>query len=253
MKLGAQYFTIREFCQSLEDFDASCKKVADMGYSIVQLSGIGDFSGEDIRKILDKYNLKVVATHRPADKYLSDIEGEIAFHKAIGCDVCGIGSMPGFSADNETVDNFVEKFTPVAKALSEAGLTFGFHNHALELRKENGKFVFDIISERMAGTGFKYILDVYWLAFAGINPAKFIEERGNDVACVHLKDLKVVDNEVTFAEVGSGNLNWQEIIESCEKAGVEYALVEQDSCDGDPFCSLKISFDYIEKNFPHII
>ena len=50
MKLGAQYFTIREFCQSLEDFDASCKKVADMGYSIVQLSGIGDFSGEDIRK-----------------------------------------------------------------------------------------------------------------------------------------------------------------------------------------------------------
>ena len=252
MNIGAQYFTIRDFCKSLEDFDLSCKKVSDIGYKTIQLSGIGDFSAEDIKPIVDKYNLKVVATHRPPDKYLNDVEGEIAFHKTLGCDICGIGSMPGFSASNEAVDNFVEKFTPVVKRLSDEGLTFGFHNHALEFRKENGKFVFDILTERMASPNFKYILDVYWLAFAGIDPARFIEERAESVACVHLKDLKVVDNETAFAEVGCGNLDWSEIISACERANVEYALVEQDICDTDPFGCLKTSYDYIMSEFPRL-
>lgn len=224
-----------------------------MGYTTVQLSGIGDFSAEEIKPIVDKYNLKVVATHRPPDKYLEDIEGEIKYHKALGCKICGIGSMPGFSASNEAVDNFVQKFTPVAKRLKEEGLEFGFHNHALEFRKEEGKFVFDILTERMAGTGFKYILDVYWLAIAGLDPARFIKERGDMVACVHLKDLAIKDNGAVFCEVGSGNLNWKEIIDVCNEVKIEYGLVEQDVCETDPFGCLKTSYDYIAKNFPEIL
>ena len=35
------------------------------------------------------------------------LESEIEFHKTLGCKVCGIGSMPGFDAKPETIDNFV--------------------------------------------------------------------------------------------------------------------------------------------------
>ena len=67
---------------------------------------------------------------------------------------------------------------------------------------------------------------------------------------VFFKDLKIADNQPHFAEIGQGNLEWDEIISACEEAGVEYALVEQDSCDGDPFDSLKISYDFLkEKGF----
>lgn len=253
MKTGAQYFTIRDFCKTIEDFDASCKKIADLGYKAVQLSGIGDFAAEDIKPIVDKYDLKVVCTHRPPDKYLGDIDAEIAYHKMLDCDICGIGSMPGFSASIEAVDSFVEKFTPVAKKLSDEGLTFAFHNHALEFRKEDGRFVFDILTERMKDTGLKCILDVYWLAVAGLDPAKFIRDRADMIACVHLKDLKVVDNETAFAELGEGNLNWAEIIAACEDAGIEYGLVEQDICEEDPFLCLKTSYEYIEANFPQLL
>ena len=244
IKIGAQYYTIKDFCQTLEDFDASCKKVADIGYKYIQLSGIGNFEAKDIKPIIDKYGLKVVCTHRPAVNYLENLDKEIEFHKTLGIKICGLGCMPDFNAKPETLKKFVENFTSVAEKLAENGLIFAYHNHAFEFEKVDGKYAFDIITE--ASTNFKFILDVYWLAIAGINPAKFIKKYADTIACVHFKDLKIVDNGPTYAEVGNGNLEWDEIIASCEEVGVEYALVEQDACDGDPFDSLKISYDFLK-------
>lgn len=244
--IGAQYYTIRDYCQTLEELDASCKKVSDIGYKTVQLSAIGNFSGSDVRKILDKYSLKAVCTHRPPDNYLNDIDGEIKYHKAIGCNVCGIGAMPGFNAKEKTINEFAQNFSTVCKKLNEAGLIFAYHNHAFEFEKVNGKYVFDIIDEGMNAENFKFILDVYWLSVAGINPAKFIREHKGKIECVHFKDMKIVEGTPKFAEVGCGNLDWDDIINACEEADVKYALVEQDSCDGDPFVSLSKSYSFLK-------
>ncbi len=244
--IGAQYYTIREMCQTLEDFDASCKKVADIGYKTVQLSGIGDFEACDIKKILDKYSLKVICTHRAPANYIENIEKEIDFHKTLGIKICGIGSMPGFNTKIETIEEFVKKFKPVTERLEKEGLVFAYHNHAFEFEKINGKYAFEVITEKMASDNFKFILDVYWLSYAGINPAKFIREHAGNIACVHFKDLKIKENTPVYAEVGQGNLDWDDIILACKEAGVENALVEQDSCDGDPFDSLKISYEFLK-------
>lgn len=244
-RIGAQYFTIREYCQTLEDFEESCRKVSEIGYQVVQLSGIGDFSAEDVKVILDKYELTCACTHRAPLNYLENIEKEIEFHKIIGCKVCGLGSMPGFNAKVETVDDFVEKFGPVCEKLAEHGLIFAYHNHAFEFEKRNGKYVFEDIMERMPYNNFKLILDVYWLAFAGMNPAEFIRENSNRIACIHFKDLKIVDNTPKFAEIGQGNLNWDEVIEASHASEALYALVEQDRCDGDPFEALQTSYGYL--------
>jgi hypothetical protein len=39
MEIGAQFYTVRQQCQNLEDFALSLKKVADIGYRTVQISG----------------------------------------------------------------------------------------------------------------------------------------------------------------------------------------------------------------------
>ena len=44
-----------------------------------------------------------------------------------------------------------------------------------------------------------------------------------------------------FAEVGEGNLNWTSILDACKEADVEWYIVEQDTCQRDPFESLGIS------------
>jgi len=244
--IGAQYYTIRDFCQTLEDFRESCRKVRDIGYKVVQLSGIGDFDGKDVKSILDEFGLICACTHRPPQNYLENIEKEIEFHKTIGCKVCGIGAMPGFNGDAETVEKFVNNFKPVIEKLWENGLIFAYHNHAFEFEKIDGKYVFDIITEGMNHDGFKYILDVYWLSFAGVNPVKFINEHKDNIACVHFKDLKVKNSTPVFAEIGNGNLDWDEIIKACDESEAEYALVEQDICEGNPFDSLEISYNYLK-------
>jgi sugar phosphate isomerase/epimerase len=50
-----------------------------------------------------------------------------------------------------------------------------------------------------------------------------------------------------MTEVGEGNLNWQEIIKACIEIGVEWAMVEQDVCQRDPFESLSISLRNLKK------
>jgi len=246
--IGAQYFTIREHCQTLKDFEESCRRVSAMGYQVIQLSGIGDFTAEEIKPILDKYHLTCACTHRAAQKYLENLEEEIAFHKKLGCKVCGLGSMPAFNAKKETVDDFAKTFGPVCEKLAKEGLTFAYHNHAFEFEKRDGRYVLEELFEKMPYDNFKLILDVYWIAFAGINPAEFIRKYQDKIACIHFKDLKVADgNKVTYAEVGCGNLNWNEIIRASMESSADYALVEQDECDGDPFEALKTSYEYLQK------
>lgn len=247
LKIGAQYYTIRDYCKTIEDFDLSCKKVSEMGYKAVQLSGIGDFSAEEIKPIIEKYGLYVVCTHRGADKYLNEIGKEIEFHKAIGCNILGLGSMPGGKIEEGTIDEFVKNFKPVIEKINAAGLTFAYHNHAFEFQKIGGKHVFDIICEKLGNVPFKLILDVYWLAFAGIDPAKFIRKHKENIACVHFKDLSVTGNMQFFAPVGEGNLDWGDIIAACDEAGIEYALVEQDNCyEDDPFDCLERSYNFLK-------
>lgn len=65
---------------------------------------------------------------------------------------------------------------------------------------------------------------------------------------LHYKDYKV--NEETrrtgeYTEIGNGNLDWDLITAAGEKAGSLYAIVEQDTCPGNPFNSLKISYDFL--------
>ena len=246
-RIGAQYYTIRDFCQTLDDFEKSCEKVSKIGYKTVQLSAIGDFDPNDIKTILDKNNLKAVCTHRPADNYLNNIEKEIEFHKIIGCDVAGLGAMPYGEATSGSVKRFIEEFSPVAERLGSEGLTFAYHNHCWEFMKEDGRFIMDMMLGGFKSENLKLILDVYWLAYAGINPAKFIRAYGDRLACIHFKDLKIDWHKQKFAEIGYGNLDWDEIIAACDDSEAKYALVEQDVCDDNPFVCLERSYKFLSQ------
>ena len=240
-RIGAQYFTIRDFCRDKKGFDESCRRVAEIGYKTVQLSGIGDFEPEFIKEVLDTYGLEAVCTHRPFADFEENFDELVKYHNVTGCRYAGLGCMPGFSSEPEVIDAFVKKYRPIAKRLADSGLTLTYHNHAFEFEKINGRYVFDIIAESV--DNMEFILDVYWLSYAGINPVKFIEKYKGKIACVHFKDIAVYKNQIEMAEVMEGNIDWDDVIRACINADVKYAFVEQDVCRRDPFESLKISYD----------
>ena len=60
-RIGAQLYTVREHCTTLEDFALTLRKVADIGYRTVQISGTCAFDPVWLGEELKKYeNRKIV-------------------------------------------------------------------------------------------------------------------------------------------------------------------------------------------------
>ena len=46
MHIGAQFYTLRDHCKTLEDFSESLRKVKEIGYDYVQISGVCPYEPE---------------------------------------------------------------------------------------------------------------------------------------------------------------------------------------------------------------
>ena len=249
-RIGAQLYTVRDFTKTIEEFDETCRRIRDIGYQIVQISGT-NLPADEMKSILDKYRLEVVTTHRSFEGFLENLDEIIDYNQTLGCRLCGIGSLPwGIRANPTAVKQFVKDADRVSGELKQAGMLFGYHHHSFEFAKLEGVRTIDRLIEDTDPEAFRFIVDTYWLQVGGVNPADFITGLGNRAMAVHLKDLSInpeQDFAQEMAEVGQGNLDWNGILNSCQNAGVSWALVEQDVCKEDPFQSLRISYEFLKR------
>ena len=70
MKIGAQFYTIRDYCKTLADLDESMKKVADIGYKHIQLSGVCAYEADWMAERLAAYGLAADITHFSYDRII---------------------------------------------------------------------------------------------------------------------------------------------------------------------------------------
>ena len=243
MRIGAQLYTVRDFCKNTEGLAESLKRIADIGYKTVQVSGTCDFEPEWLKAELDKNGLECVLTHTPADKLKSDTDGVARDHDIFGCGYVGLGCY-GFSGDApKGSDDFIDEYGPVAKRLRENGKYFMYHNHDGEFRKENGRLIIERLAEGIPARDMGFTLDTFWIQAGGGDPAQWIEKLSGRVPCIHLKDYAYGRK---MAVIGEGNINFDRVFEKAEKAGTEYMLVEQDDCNGeDPFKCLADSYRHL--------
>lgn len=247
MVIGAQLYTVRQFTKTLEDFAETLKKVADIGYTTVQVSGTCAFEADWLRDRLSETGLSCVITHTNPTAILEETEKVCRDHDVFGCRNIGIGIMPGAQATDGRYEQFVENYLPAAKKMQECGHKLFYHNHALEFeRSADGRVFMERFLEDFSPELLGITFDTYWAQFAGADPAAWIERLKGRVECIHLKDLAVVGNTQRMAPVGGGNMNFDRILAAAEKASAEYLLVEQDDCYGeDPFDCLKKSYQYL--------
>lgn len=243
MKIGAQFYTIREFCKTTEGLAESLKKVADIGYTTVQISGTCEYEAEWLKEQLDKNGLQCVLTHIPSEKLINEPEKVAKDHEIFGCDHVGLGWY-GFNDTDCRVCDFVEKYKSVAERIKAAGKYFMYHNHDTEFRKEDGIVILEKLSNIFTPEEMGFTVDTYWVQRGGGDPAQWIEKLKGRVPCIHLKDYAY---EAKMAVVGEGNINFDRVFEKAESAGTKYMLVEQDDCNGeDPFDCLKRSYQYLK-------
>jgi len=250
-KLAAQLYTIRDYTKTTADFRASMKKVADIGYTAVQVSGIGPIPHEEVKAVCDANGLKICITHVGFDYLRDDTDAAIAQHKLWDCPNVAVGSMPGQYREGGTASfkQFAKDATEVGRRLADADLTFSYHNHSFEFVKfGHGPAAptgLDIIYDESDPRYLKAEIDTYWIQHGGGDVIAWIKKVSGRMPVVHFKDMVMHEGQQTMAEIGEGNLNWPGIIAACEEAGVEWYCVEQDVCPDDPMDSIRASQKFV--------
>lgn len=253
MKIGAQMYSVHDFTKTLEGFSESLKKIADIGYTSVQVSGTCAYEPEWLCDELKKNGLTCDLTHVPFDKVVENPEKAVADHKIFGCKYIGLGSMPGLwdsVNENKTAywHTFKEKALPALEILKANGAYYMYHNHAKEYDLVEGMRAMDFLKDEFPADLMGFTLDTHWIVRGGEDPVEEFKRFKGRIPCVHYKDLITMpDGEERFAPVGHGTLDFEKIIQTSLDLGVEFAFVEQDNSYGeDPFENLKKSYDYLK-------
>ncbi len=242
--IGAQLFTLRDTMKTPDEMATTLKQVADIGYTTVQASGIGEIDPAELVKITDDNGLRIVVSHMGWDRFLNDLDGVIETHETWKCPHTAIGGLPGDYHSEDGLKRFIDELAPIAERLVAEGLDFSYHNHSHELVQLGDSTWLAELYARVDGDMLKAEIDTYWIQHGGGDPAQWLRDCAGREPVIHLKDMIITsDREQRFAEIGEGNLNWPAILEAAQESGVEWYLVEQDqSYERDPFESLAISY-----------
>ena len=260
MKIGAMLYNLKDYCKTPEEVSVALRRVAEMGYTAVQICGLCPCDPAWLRAELDKNGLEAPLTHTPYRRVLSETEQVIREHTILGCDYIGIGCLADMfiKGDLDFVQEtrervakaFLQDAAPVIKAIKADGKLFMYHNHDLEYTTlVDGKPWIERLAEYFAPDELGFTLDVYWVAAAGADVVKEIDRYAGRLPCVHLKDMKFDgDGTRRCTWCGDGVLDFVAFKAALERAGTKYAFIEQDRTypdEPDPFVCLEKSLRYL--------
>ena len=260
-QFGLQLYSVRDHMTDEAGIKETFLTLAQMGYTYGQTAGTYDFiTPEKFAQYAREAGIEICGTHYNWDRIRNDVEGTVAYHKALGTNNVGIGGMPGTAIANvDTLNAFINEFNACAKKYAEYGMKLTYHNHSFEFKKlEDGRTLFDHLMEKFDKENISFVLDTYWLQHGGKDIREMIETLAGRVDILHIKDmeachpLKIGETTVNvpfITEIGSGNLNFKSIIATAEACGVKYIVVEDDrAVDVGSFDAVKKSADYIKAN-----
>lgn len=249
-QVAAQLYTVRNYLKTPKEIEKTIKKIRQIGYFAVQISGMGPIPEMNLMKILNDYDLICCATHEPADQILNEPGKVIERLEKLKCKYTAY-PYPANIIFNSVKDlkQFANKLNSAGKVFYNSGKVLTYHNHHVEFQKIDGK---TILEQLFSETNPHYLqgeIDTYWVQYGGGNPTDWCNRLKNRLPLIHLKDYKINrEHNIDYAEIGYGNLNWKAIISAAEKSGCKWFIVEQDTCPGNPIESLRKSFNYIKEN-----
>lgn len=253
MKLGAQFYSIRDNTTTPEDLRKTFEKIKNIGYDNAQMSAICKIEAEKLKDYSEEFQLPIVCTHSPFDRIINDTDNLIKEHKIYGCPTIGLGAMPQeYQKTSEGLKAFISALkVPIQKIRSE-GLRFAYHNHAFEFDPIDSKLPFDVLIEEL--TDMDFIIDTYWVKYAGYDYMHYIKKLGSDrVKNVHFKDMLTAPKG-DICHCGQGVIDFGPLVKLCNELGIVNALVEQDNApdSGDSINQMKLSYENLKKHFKEI-
>ena len=239
MQVALELYTVRD--ETVRDFAGTLRRVAQIGYSGVEFAGYGNLTAQEMSALLAETGLLPVSTHLGLDALQdSQLEASIRYCLDIGCSFIVLPSLANEWRTREGIQALAPRLNAIGQRCQEHGITFAYHNHDFEFTRVDEVYLLDYLLQATDASLVKIELDVYWVAYAGLDPVSYLHTLGNRVVLLHLKDM-AADRSMT--EVGKGTLDMQQICAFAQNRGL-WGIVEHDHPQIPSLESAKISLEY---------
>ena len=227
--IALQLYTVRN--ETARDFAGTLRKVADIGYTAVELAGHGGLTASEARTVLDECGLRAVSAHIPVASFESRLEEALAEAVTLGCNYVVVPYLPAERRGADQIAGLAALLNRAGGAAKQAGLVLAYHNHDFEYQPLSGTTGETLLDYLIANTDPELVafeLDVFWSKVAGVDPIVELSRLSGRVPLLHLKDYTGQTSAESAAPVGAGDLPWPEIVIAANAAGVAWGIVEQD-------------------------
>lgn len=227
--LALQMYTLRNV-GTLEQQLAVAQK---SGFSAVELVGTQDVSAEQMKELLKKYQLSVTSDHVQLADLRHNLAEIVAFNKAVGNKVLVMPylQLPDRPNSAEGWKKLAHELNSIGAQVRKQGMELAYHNHDFEMKTFNGKTALEILFDNTAPQNLKMELDVAWVQRGGQDPVRLLNKYHGRIYAIHAKDnagIGVRNDEMNFAQAGSGLVAWNEVLPAAVKADTRWFIVEHD-------------------------
>lgn len=236
-EIGLQLYSLRD--ETKKDFRGTLAKVAQMGYKGVEFAGYGGLKPAEMAQVLKDNGLSAWGSHIGAlPKTEKELDAEIEMALAVGNKylICPYHKMECRS----DALKLAEIMNETAAKLRPHGIRLGYHNHAHEFVVSEGEIMMETLLKNTEADIFAEF-DVFWVAYAGYDPVRFIKKYAGRQPLMHLKELG--PDRKANVECGTGILDFEAIIQAGKAAGTEHFIIEQEEYTLPPLESCKVSLD----------
>ena len=248
--IGLQLYSIRDSIN--RDVPAAIEKVADMGYTFVEMAGYrdGKFYGMDpaeFSALCQKNGLQVLSSH--TGRSLPDSAGYeeamawwdqcIDAHYAAGVKFIVQPSMDRSAYESiENISRWCAYFNEVGEKCNAKGIRFGYHNHANEFTTVFGDTIlYDFMLQNTDPEKVMFELDLYWCVEGGKNLVDYFNKYPGRFGLWHIKDKE---------EIGaSGMMDFETMWTARDISGMKYGIVEVERYNFDQFTSCAKSYEFL--------
>jgi sugar phosphate isomerase/epimerase len=239
LKVALELYTVRD--ETARDFAGTLRHVARIGYPGVEFAGYGNLTAQEMSALLKETGLNPVATHLRLDALQgAQLEASIRYCLDIGCFNIVLPWLANEWRSPDGMQKLAPQLNAIGQRCQEHGISFGYHNHDFEFSRVDDSYLFDYLLQATDPKLVRLEPDVYWVAYAGIDPVEFLRTHAGRIALIHFKDM-AADRSMT--EVGKGMLDMRSMWEFAQAHDL-WAIVENDHPQIPAIESARISLEY---------
>jgi len=249
--IGLQLYTVRDKIK--QDLKSTLEKVAKIGYNSLEAAGYnvtdGTFYGmapKAFTELLNGLGMTLNSSHTVFE--LDSAEKVIGDAASAGAKYIIYPFLPDkFRTNLDGWKATAEKFNKIGEIAKKNGIQFGYHNHAFEFEKMEDQIPYDLLLTQTDPSLVTFEMDLYWVTKGGYSPVDYFKKYPGRFQLWHVKDMTKTD-DMFFAPVGSGRIEFSSIFAEKKTAGMKYFFVEQDSFkELDAFESIEMSYKYLSQ------